>query len=248
MSISKYGQFDSWEIKSESVALKTADKSFFKYHSTGIPKETKWFWNIERLQRHERQDLELIYQDHSYRAYISLDSALNRARLFWYSDLSQILHDMYWSSFCNGELLVFSFSRIGTNTYCLAFGSITEDDTISESQDVFEVFEPTTEGVKKVYYTTHYERDPRNRAACIRIHGTKCAACSFDFGAIYGDWGQGYIEVHHRKPLFSLDEPVLINPTTDLVPVCSNCHRMIHRTRNRILSIDELKALIFKNT
>jgi 5-methylcytosine-specific restriction protein A len=52
--------------------------------------------------------------------------------------------------------------------------------------------------------------------------------------------GKGFIEVHHIKPLFSLDEEVNVNAETDLVPVCSNCHRIIHRKKNAILTVEEL--------
>lgn len=39
----------------------------------------------------------------------------------------------------------------------------------------------------------------------------------------------------------------MINPETDLVCVCSNCHRMIHRRKNSILTVEELKKNIAKN-
>jgi len=83
-----------------------------------------------------------------------------------------------------------------------------------------------------------------NRNKCIEIHGLRCKACDFDFLETYGDVGKGFIEVHHKKPLFSLDEEVNVNAETDLVPVCANCHRMIHRKKNAILTVEELRALL----
>jgi predicted HNH restriction endonuclease len=51
--------------------------------------------------------------------------------------------------------------------------------------------------------------------------------------------------VHHLKPLMSsVQEEVVINPETDLVAVCSNCHRVIHRRKDNVLSIEELRILI----
>lgn len=56
-----------------------------------------------------------------------------------------------------------------------------------------------------------------------------CEVCGFDYGQTYGPRGQGFIEVHHVRPLHDS------GPTTtrlrDLALLCSNCHRMIHRTR-----------------
>ena len=58
---------------------------------------------------------------------------------------------------------------------------------------------------------------------------------------VYGQLGTEYIEVHHLRPVADAGGSHLINPKTDLKPVCSNCHRMLHR-RRPALSIDELIA------
>jgi 5-methylcytosine-specific restriction protein A len=55
-----------------------------------------------------------------------------------------------------------------------------------------------------------------------------CEVCQFDFHAIYGERGDGYIECHHTQALETL-EPGAKTHIRDLVLVCSNCHRMIHR-------------------
>ena len=95
------------------------------------------------------------------------------------------------------------------------------------------------------YYVKKYERDPRNRAAAIKIHGYQCMACGFDFERFYGrELGRNIIEVHHVVPLSSRDEEVIVNPATDLVCLCANCHRMIHRKKNAILTLEELKEII----
>lgn len=116
-------------------------------------------------------------------------------------------------------------------------------DDESENEEV----NAYAEGKKKVYYTTKYERNPKNREDAIRIHGTKCMICGFDFGLTYGELGKGYIEVHHIKPLSELEEEVVIVPETDLICVCSNCHRMLHRFRNYIVSVEELKQIVEDN-
>lgn len=106
------------------------------------------------------------------------------------------------------------------------------------------VFISAKEGRKVLYYTSKYERSPKLRAEAIRCHGNTCAACGFNFVARYGKLGKDFIEVHHTKPLFSLEEETEVHPETDLIPLCSNCHRMIHRKRNAILTVDELRKLL----
>ncbi|MFF2776450.1 HNH endonuclease [Streptomyces sp. NPDC058052] len=54
-----------------------------------------------------------------------------------------------------------------------------------------------------------------------------CEACGFDFEAVYGDRGAGYIECHHILPLHVAGEG--LTKLSDLALICANCHRMIHR-------------------
>jgi 5-methylcytosine-specific restriction protein A len=105
-----------------------------------------------------------------------------------------------------------------------------------------EAFEGETEGAAVQYLATRYERKKINRDACIRIHGSSCAGCGFSFGNSYGELADGYIEVHHIESLAASGE-VLINPATDLVPLCSNCHSVVHRVRPP-LAIADLKAMV----
>lgn len=100
------------------------------------------------------------------------------------------------------------------------------------------------EGGRIEFYTTRYERVLKYREAAIKIHGTKCQICGFDFKKKYGYIGENYIEVHHKKPLFSLDEELIPDPETDLITICSNCHRMIHRKKNDIITPEKLKEII----
>jgi len=61
-------------------------------------------------------------------------------------------------------------------------------------------------------------------------------------GRRYGNRGIGFIECHHTKPVSMLDGKSTTR-IEDLALVCSNCHRMIHRTRPW-MSVDELRMAI----
>ena len=80
----------------------------------------------------------------------------------------------------------------------------------------------------------------------IKEHGV-CKACNFDFKAVYGERGREYIEIHHIQQLSELSEPTEINPRTDLVPLCANCHRMIHRKKDEVLTINQLIEILEEN-
>ncbi len=85
------------------------------------------------------------------------------------------------------------------------------------------------EGARFTVTINAYERNPKARKACIAHHGYLCATCGFDFAAVYGDWGKDFIHVHHIKPIGKIGKQYEIDPIKDLIPVCPNCHAMIHR-------------------
>ena len=99
------------------------------------------------------------------------------------------------------------------------------------------------EGAKKTIVVNAYERNPKARAMCLAHYGTNCTVCGFSFAQVYGECGAGYIHVHHIKPISEIGGSYNVDPVADLRPVCPNCHAMLHTTI-RVLSIDELKALL----
>lgn len=99
----------------------------------------------------------------------------------------------------------------------------------------------STEGQQKRIYTTIYERNSKNRQLSLDHYGYDCQVCGFNFETKYGEIGKSFLEVHHNVPLFSLNQKITIDPIRDLTPVCPNCHRMIHRNKQNILTIDDLK-------
>jgi 5-methylcytosine-specific restriction enzyme A len=83
----------------------------------------------------------------------------------------------------------------------------------------------------------------RKKAEVLKRTGSlECEACSFEFKTKYGERGDGFAEVHHTKPLYTLT-PGTKTKLEDLAIVCSNCHRMIH-AKQPWLSIGELKKII----
>jgi 5-methylcytosine-specific restriction enzyme A len=96
------------------------------------------------------------------------------------------------------------------------------------------------EGASKTISVNVYERNATAKTKCLAHHGYKCVVCSFDFEIFYGSIGQNYIHVHHIVPLSEVNGEYALDPIKDLVPICPNCHAMIHRTRP-ILTVEQLK-------
>lgn len=91
-----------------------------------------------------------------------------------------------------------------------------------------------------------YERNPINRQLCLAVNGYVCKICGFDFEKKYGDIGKGFIHVHHIEMVSSFGGEYYLDPKKDLIPVCPNCHAMLHR-KNPPLEPAELRQIIDLN-
>lgn len=102
------------------------------------------------------------------------------------------------------------------------------------------------EGAVKRVPVNRYERSAWARRACIDIHGTRCKVCDMDFGETYGEFAAGRIQVHHLTPLAHIRNHIShrVKPRTDLVPVCANCHWMMHIHPDKPCSPEELRRLL----
>lgn len=111
--------------------------------------------------------------------------------------------------------------------------------------DELDAAAPIREGARYQVLVTAYERNPEARRRCIAAHGTVCCICGFSFGAVYGPEAEGYIQVHHVKPLSEVGGEYVVDPVEDLRPVCPNCHAVLHLS-GRCRSIDEVRQLLTK--
>jgi len=103
--------------------------------------------------------------------------------------------------------------------------------------------EPFVEGAARQVLVNRYERDPSARRECIAHYGPACVVCGFSFATLYGPLAEGFIHVHHLKPLAEIGAEYVVDPVVYLRPVCPNCHAVIHLggvTR----SVDEVRQLL----
>ena len=100
-----------------------------------------------------------------------------------------------------------------------------------------------SEGKVKQVLINSYERNPLARKKCIEHYGLNCQVCDFSFEKKFGDLGKSFIHVHHKIDVSIIGNEYSIDPITDLVPVCPNCHSMLHKKRPAY-SIEELKQII----
>ncbi len=117
-----------------------------------------------------------------------------------------------------------------------------------DSSNIFpdEVFaEHYPEGAVKKILVNKYERNTKAKKDCINFYGTQCMVCGFKFSDKYGSEFKNKIHVHHIKPISEIGKEYQIDPTKDLIPVCPNCHLVLHsKGKNEVYTIDEVREMI----
>lgn len=141
------------------------------------------------------------------------------------------------NSVLKGELLDFILSTIDGSFLKRIESTETTFPTEVHEADVY------NEGAVVQVTVNRYERNRDARDKCIEAKGCKCAVCGMDFEKMYGEIGKGFIHVHHLIPISSIGEDYEIDPINDLVPVCPNCHNMLHR-KDPPYKPEDLKKLI----
>ena len=113
-------------------------------------------------------------------------------------------------------------------------------ESLNHSSEIYE-------GLKKQVSVNKYERSSVARKKCVEVHGFTCKICRFDFEKVYGELGKEFIHVHHVTPIHTIGKNYKINYIEDLIPVCPNCHAMLHRTMNgKQYSVQELIHMLNK--
>lgn len=110
------------------------------------------------------------------------------------------------------------------------------NEIVAESEAVYE------EGKSQNVCLKGYERNKEARDKCIEYYGYNCRICNMSFEEVYGDIGKEFIHVHHINPLARFTGVHVVDPIKDLIPLCPNCHAMIHKLESG--DIEELKKRI----
>jgi 5-methylcytosine-specific restriction protein A len=92
-----------------------------------------------------------------------------------------------------------------------------------------------------------FERDRRARDECVRKKGRDCGVCGMSFAQRYGVEVGDLIHVHHLVPLSTIRQGYSPDPGVDLVPICPNCHAVIHYAQRRLMkprTLEEVRSML----
>jgi 5-methylcytosine-specific restriction protein A len=133
------------------------------------------------------------------------------------------------------ELSSKSLVRVGKCWYACGESS---DQPLPEELDENQKI---VEGASRRVSINAYERSPTARKKCLDARGYACTVCGFDFEETYGPVGRHYIHVHHIVAMSEIGREYEVDPVNDLVPICPNCHAMIHSTRPP-MEVEQLRS------
>lgn len=235
-------KYYSWTIESRSVAIKQCDKSVFEHHGSGIPRDICWFFGANTLEVGAKRAIKLVYEGKEYDAYIRREkNEIGQIQMFWYKNLGVALREYN----VPGNYPRLRFERIGDDVYYISLQdevkqnnsaieveNLIDNAKLPEEMDELES-EFIIEGAKRTITINSYERDPSAKKRCKEFYLKRdgrviCQICGFDFGKIYGPKYANMIHVHHIIPISKIGEDYIVDPIKDLIPVCPNCHMVLH--------------------
>jgi 5-methylcytosine-specific restriction protein A len=150
---------------------------------------------------------------------------------------SLLKHFEYWESYSGSKI---KGGRIIYNKYLKLIGNGESEITYPGEKNTGVGF---LEGKSKTIIVNAYERNTKARKVCVKFYGLNCQVCDYNFEKRFGKIGEDFIHVHHIKEISSIGKEYKIDPIKDLIPVCPNCHSMLHK-KNPAYTISELKNIM----
>jgi len=242
--ISMQKSFNSFEIIDDHIIIKRIDKSLLTYGEIRIPNYLRDFFHFHEMEKHDRWDIRIYYNKVEYFGVLYLDDYKRlRGKLRWGKDLtrelsnvtSKYVFESYGYEIKEESTPLLRLQKIDKKTFHADI--IFPEDVERDAKEYMLHADKFIYGVK-----ARFETDPEIRMKVLKQKGMSCAICGFNYESYYGDVGRGYIQIHQiikdEKNMgeYDLEE--------DFIPICENCHAILHRNRENNLSVSELKQII----
>jgi hypothetical protein len=189
------------------------------------------------IRKHIRSDFACIYDD-----IYTVEEMLSFAAKLKADDEIIAGHSGYISSVAIDAYIRFYAKKNGIDLTAI---NLPEEESTLSKQDSDEEEQKRLEGRLTEAKVLRRQRNRAARQKCLEDSGYTCYVCGFNFEKAYGEIGKGFLEVHHTKPLATYDDEHVI-PQSELCALCSNCHSMVHRKKNEVMDVDDLKKILEK--
>ncbi|WP_081969347.1 HNH endonuclease [Paracoccus sanguinis] len=136
-----------------------------------------------------------------------------------------------------GSLTQRRLERVGREYWAIETDFQIPNEAVSSEESNFQ------EGAVETVVVNRYERSAAARALCLAAHGFCCVCCGDTLSNRYGEIARNFIHVHHKIRVSDMQGAYTVDPIRELVPVCPNCHAIIH-LRDPMFAIEEVRALL----
>ena len=259
-----YGHVETWrgdnetgkdtEIKIENLGASRKDSYvhgidviWIATHPEGGKRVVGWYKNAMIYRARQIHDNEFATEQHerdsihSYRIYSRAEDVF----LINESQRNLILDPSNNRTGWPGRNSIFYPINHKDNRELLLFIEHLKEQMESNTTPLFSPIDDSeyNEGKTKLSFHKKKERSSKLvKAFKKQLTDYSCAVCGFSFEDFYGALGCEYIEAHHIVPVSTLTKDTKMT-VSDLVGVCSNCHRMLHRSNDPI-SVKELENIV----
>lgn len=213
----------SWEVLTDRVAVKSIDQSSVKYNEIRITNEVKDFFVLADMEKHERREILLHYNGIAYPCALYMDSYdKGRGKLRWGRKFKSVFSDLVAGYFFEGN----------SNPHVPLLRFYRRDDLGYDISLIFvrEIIENTVEVDDRIVTPRDRYRLVEDnfiwRIEAMKYHGTICSLCGFDYITVFGDAGKGRTQIHWKD--YTPETDYQPQPADDLIPVCANCHDILH--------------------
>lgn len=117
------------------------------------------------------------------------------------------------------------------------------ESTLSSVEELSEVVNITCEHAQARDEKSDTDYKVKLKKECIDYYGAICDICGFDFGYTYGEAFEQCIDVHNQNSVEGEEILPTTHPTEDLIPICHNCHHIIHSTVPAI-SVEKMRKMV----
>jgi len=236
--------FNSFEVVDEQIIIKRIDKSLLTYGEIRIPNYLRDFFHFHEMEKHDRWDITIHYNKTEFYGVLYLDDYKRlRGKLRWGKDLTRELSNVtakyvfesYGYEIREESTPLLRLEKIDRKTFNADI--IFPEDVERDAREYMLHADKFIYGVK-----ARFENDPDIRMKVLKRKGMSCAICGFNYENYYGDVARGYIQIHHI--IRDEDHMEEYDIEKDFIPICENCHGILHRNKENNISVSELKQII----
>lgn len=209
----KYQEYNDWlkQIQIVLCDLINTDITLLDAHS--------FVWIISGISQYLEQEIQVVYH-----------KTFGQGTVYGFDGDNMLVHFGNESRIFDKEL---AFTKGTLSILPNDFDVYLNSETIIPEEIDSVKAESIIEGAKKKITVNAYERDPKAARQCKQYYLKKygritCQICGFDFGKVYGKEYDNMIHIHHIRPLSTIQQEYELDPLNDLIPVCPNCHMVLH--------------------